>query len=237
MEADLYAADIKEKRQAMDKAEQQALCLDSAEAKEHLARHGMQPNHLFGDELETPTKEATAAILETPTKEATAAVLDLSGDSPQKKKPKSTAGVLQTANQYTTIGFSLTPTAHVYSHPLIFVEGAICLMSEDKPKEFIMAIKLLVQHAKHLDPHFGLAPLKSNPDKPSKIIMAEEDVPSNFTHLGQYAFTSGNRIFKKKKNWKKDKEKQAHRDDTTEDFNDPVVYFTIAIATNLQPAL
>jgi hypothetical protein len=65
--------------------------------------------------------------------------------------------------------------------------------------------------------------------------MAEEDVPSNFNHLGQYAFTSGNRIFEKKKNWKKDKEEQAHCDNTTEDFNDPTVYFTIAIATNLQP--
>ncbi len=65
VEADLYAADIKEKRQAMEKVEQQALCLESAEDKEHLARHGMQPNHLFGDDSETPTKEAMAAVLET----------------------------------------------------------------------------------------------------------------------------------------------------------------------------
>jgi hypothetical protein len=48
VEADLYVAYIKKKRQAMEKVEQQALCLDSAEAKEHLAHHGMQPNHLFG---------------------------------------------------------------------------------------------------------------------------------------------------------------------------------------------
>ncbi len=98
VEADLYAADVKEKRQAMENTEQQALCLDSAEAKEHLACHGMQPNHLFGDDLEISTKEATAAVLETPTKEAMAAVLDLSGDSPQKKKPKSTTRVLRMAN-------------------------------------------------------------------------------------------------------------------------------------------
>ncbi len=96
-------------------------------SQEHLARHGMQPNHLFGDDLEIPTKEATAAVLETPTKEAMVAVLDLSRDSPQKKKPKSTTGVLQMTNQYTTNRFSLTPTAHIYSHPLTFVEAAICL--------------------------------------------------------------------------------------------------------------
>jgi hypothetical protein len=66
----------------MENVEQQALCLDSKEAKDHLAHHGMQPNHLFEDDLEIPTKEAMAAVLETPAKEATAAVLDLSGDSP-----------------------------------------------------------------------------------------------------------------------------------------------------------
>ena len=48
VEENLYAADIKEKMQAMKNVEHQALCLDSAEAKEHLAHHGMQPNHLFG---------------------------------------------------------------------------------------------------------------------------------------------------------------------------------------------
>jgi hypothetical protein len=97
VEVDLYAADIKEKRQTMEKVEQQALCLESAEAKEHLARHGMQPNHLFGDDLEIPTKEATTAVLETPTKE-----VNLSEDSPQKKKSKSKTGVLRTANQSNT---------------------------------------------------------------------------------------------------------------------------------------
>jgi hypothetical protein len=45
VEENLYAADIKEKMQAMKNVEQQALCLDSAEAKEHLACHSMQPNH------------------------------------------------------------------------------------------------------------------------------------------------------------------------------------------------
>jgi hypothetical protein len=78
--------------------------------------------------------------------------------------------------------------------------GVKLLTLEEMPKEFIMAIKLLVQNLKYLDPHIDLIPLKSNPGKPSKIIFAEEDVPSNFTHLGQYAFTSGNRILEKKKN-------------------------------------
>ncbi len=84
-------------------------------------------------------------------------ILDLSGNPPNKKKIKSTAGVLRMgmSNQYTTKGFSLTPTAHPYSHPLTYVEAPICLMSEDKPKEFINAIKLLLQNAKFLDLNFG----------------------------------------------------------------------------------
>ena len=44
VEADLYATAIKEKKQAIERVKQQALCLDSAEAAEHLACHSMQPN-------------------------------------------------------------------------------------------------------------------------------------------------------------------------------------------------
>jgi hypothetical protein len=194
----------------IERVKKQALCLDSAEAAEHLARHGVQPNQLFEENLETPTKEATVEVL------------DLSGNSPDKKKIKSTAGVLRTgmSNQYFTKGFSLTPTAHPYSHPLTYVEAAI-LTLEDKPKEFINAIKLVLLNANFLDPNFGLAPLKNTTGKPVRIITIDDNVPSNFTHLGQYAFTSGNRIFEKKKNWKRDKEKKPHRDDAAEEFNDP----------------
>ena len=120
--------------------------------------------------------------------------------------------------------------------PTHLCEAAICLTLEDKPKEFINAIKLQLQNAKFLDPNFGLAPLKNTTDKPIRIITTEDNVPSNFTHLGQYAFTSGNRIFEKKKNRERDKEKKPHRDEAAaKQFNNPIVYFTIAIATNLQP--
>jgi hypothetical protein len=148
-EADLYATAVEEKKLAIERVKQQAFCLDSTKAADHLAHHGMQPNQLFEENLETPTKEATAMVL------------DLSGNSPDKKKIKSTAGGLWvgTSNGYTTKGFSLTPSAHPYSHSLTYVEATICLTSEDKPKEFINAIKLLFQNAKFLDPNFGLTPL------------------------------------------------------------------------------
>jgi hypothetical protein len=52
------------------------------------------------------------------------------------------------------------------------VEAAICLTSEDKPKEIIMAIKLLLQNAKYLDHNFGLALLNNLLGKQTKIIVA-----------------------------------------------------------------
>jgi hypothetical protein len=76
-------------------------------------------------------------------------------------------------------------------------------MKEDKPKEFIAAIKLLLTNGQILDPKFALAPLKHDEATTKlKLVIFIDDVPVNFTHLGQYAFTSGNRIFEKQKDWK-----------------------------------
>ncbi len=110
---------------------------------------------------------------------------------------------MKASNRYTTSSFSVAVSAHEYTHPRTFVEASITLMKEDKPKEFIAAIKLLLTNGQILDPMFALAPLKHDEatTKP-KLITAIGDVPVNFTHLGQYAFTSGNRIFEKKKDWK-----------------------------------
>ncbi len=95
-------------------------------------------------------------------------------------------------------------------------------MSDDKPEEFIMSIKLLLTNTRYHDQHFGLVPLKSLPGNQTKIIVAEDNILSNFTHLGQYAFTSGNCIFKKKKNWKV-KDKQLYQDNNIADLKDPIV--------------
>jgi hypothetical protein len=96
--AELYIAHIEEQNQAIKLVKQQALCLDTMEAEEHLARHGMCPNLLFGMDLETPTGEATAQVVH------------LSGTSPKKKKSKSAAGVLQTDVPQRC---SITPLLHM----------------------------------------------------------------------------------------------------------------------------
>jgi hypothetical protein len=132
-------------------------------------------------------------------------------------------------------GFNTPPTTHAYFHPLAIVEAVICLTLNDRPKEFIMAIKFLLQKVKYLDQHFGLAPLKNLPSTQIKIIVLEDNIPSNVAHLGQYALTSGNHIFEKKKNWKDQDTQIPHQDNKNRELKDPVVYFTIAIATDLQP--
>jgi hypothetical protein len=219
---------------------------------EALARHGISPNHLFGKDHE----EATEAKRTTPTEQDHAegtkidesATVDLTAaeNSPDKKKSKRVEipSGMKASNRYTTSSFSVAKIAHKYIHPRTFVEAAITLIKEDKPKELITAIKLLLTNGQILDPNFALAPLKHNDatTKP-KLITTIDDVPVNFTHLGQYAFTSGNRIFEKKKDWKGENnrhsksKKEGHRDNAPEPdiFKDPVVYFTVAVATDIRP--
>ena len=163
-----------------------------ADEEEALARFGISPNHLFGKEEE----EETTTPNETQTVNLTAAE-----NSPVKKKTKSAnvPSSVKESNRYTTKSFSITKTVHKYDHPRTYVEAAITLTKEDKPKEFIAAIKSLLANGKILDPHFALAPLKRDTTtKMPKLITTEDDVPVNFTHLGQYAYTPGNRIFEKK---------------------------------------
>ena len=97
----------------------------------------------------------------------------------------------------------MTQKVHVHTYAKTFIEAAITLKSDDKPKEFIAAIKLLLANGKYLDSNLALTPLKHNINimKP-KLILKEDDIPINVTHLGQYVYTSSNRISENKKNWK-----------------------------------
>jgi len=216
---------------------------------EALARHGISPNHLFGKDHEestgtTPTEQDHAKGAKN--NESTTVDLTAAENSPDKKESKRVEepSGMKASNCYTTSSFSVAKIAHKYTHPRTFVEAAITLIKEDKPKELIAAIKYLLTNGQILDPNFARAPLKHNKatTKP-KLITTIDDVPVNFTHLGKYAFTSGNRIFEKKKDWKGENDRHSkpkkadHRDNTPtpETFKDPVVYFTVAIATDIPP--
>jgi hypothetical protein len=121
-----------------------------AEDKEALARHGISPNHLFRKEAGETTEEGKEAPYKTKTVDLTAAE-----NSPEKKRTKSAKvpSLVKESNQYTTKSFSIATTAYKYDHPRTYMEAAITLTKEDKPKEFIAAIKLLLSTGKILDPN------------------------------------------------------------------------------------
>jgi hypothetical protein len=224
-EKECFIANVQDQNQAYEFVENEARLMNPTEEEDHRARHGIQRSNLFGNPSAFSAEEESEPAI------------DLTVNSPTKKKIRGATvltGAQKPFSRYTTNSFTIPSTAHVHTHPLTFVEAAISLKSDDKPKEFIGAMKLLLKNAKFLDPTFGLAPLKNLPGKQTKIIVAEDDVPTNFTHLGQYVFTSGNRIFEKKKDWKNGA-KQPHRDKEADELKDPVVYFTIAIATDIPP--
>ena len=182
----------------------------NAKDEEALARHGISPNHLFGKDREESTEATGIAPTELGAErikigESTAVDLTAAENSPNKKKSKraEVPSGMKASNRYTTSSFSVAKIAHKYTHPHTFVEASITLMKEDKPKEFIAAIKLLLTNGQILDPMFALAPLKHNKamTKP-KLITAIDDVPVNFTHLRQYAFASGIEFLKKRKTGK-----------------------------------
>ncbi len=151
--------------------------------------HGINPNQLSYEV--TSYSNESESVDEVPTE----------ANSPLKKKTRGTSAV-KAVSRYTTKSFSI---AHTHAFPRTFVEAAVTLTKDDKPKEFIVAVKLLLTNGKILDPHFALAPLKPDTTtKKRKLISSEDDLPVNFTHLGQYAFTSGSRIFEKKNpNWRR----------------------------------
>jgi hypothetical protein len=162
---------------------------------------------LFTDRITTTNGAITTAT--TPQEDA----INLSGKSPKKKKTKGPAGALHAENRYTattTAKFTLPSTTLSYSYLCMYAEAAISLSLEDKPKELIAAIKLLLCNGRYLDPHFWLTPLKAVDSMKPKIILKEEDVPLNFTHLGLYMGTLGRQIFEPKKKWKDNNKGRPH---------------------------
>lgn len=152
--------------------------------------HGISPHHLFA-------KEATNAP------EKLIEMFNLTGENlPFKKKSKNTSSSLKSTTRYSTSAFCPSQTVHEYTHAKMLIEAAITL---------IAAIKLLMTNGKYLDPNMAFTPLKHDITITSpKLILREDDVSVNFTHLGQYVFTSGNRIFeKKKKNLKEEQNKMV----------------------------
>jgi hypothetical protein len=100
-EADNYVAQVKEQNDSFELLENETIFSDEEEAADHLARHGVQANNLFGNDIQE---------MATPT-------FDLTANSPEKKKTKGIAGA--TASYKVNNKNDHTPPTNPHSSPIL----------------------------------------------------------------------------------------------------------------------
>jgi hypothetical protein len=122
------------------------------------------------------------------------------------------------------------PPPHSHTHPRSIVEACIQVSGNGPKRKFVETLQDFLQNAQIVDKHFGFAPVKENR---GKLIFGAGKISLNMTVLGAYFKISsqgGRNPFKRQKVWGKNKTKKG------DEFKDPTVYFTMAVATDEDPA-
>ncbi len=118
-----------------------------------------------------------------------------------------------------------------YKHhnPRVIVEAGISLAQEDPFQEFIGNLQQLLKNGQLVDRKFAFCPV--NPDSKDKKIFDHTGIRINMTMLGAHVRISsfGRNPFMKQKVWGKTTNKGK------EEVKNLVVYFTMAITTDLEP--
>jgi hypothetical protein len=145
----------------------------------------------------------------------------------QKKSYAETAAAAPTAAPVAKAKSVTTSLdSHIHKHQRVIVEASTKLTGATPMQEFIVNLQELLKNGQLVDKFFTFCPVK--PDEGEKKIHEASGMPTNMTMLGAHFKTSSNgrNPFEKQKAWgnkaKKDKE----------EFKDPIVYFTLAIATD-----
>jgi hypothetical protein len=126
-------------------------------------------------------------------------------NSPDYEKGWGEIGVLKSSHRYK----AATTTVHKTTPPKLvkltkFINWGTTLSSKDKPGEVISKMKNLLKNMKFLDPTAGLLELSPHKDMQPKIIVKENNIPTNFMLLDKFMILSSKGLFKaKKKNWNK----------------------------------
>jgi len=123
--------------------------------------------------------------------------------------------------------------AHNYRHPRVVIEGSARLEKEDKVKEFLDLVGILLTNGKIVDQFFAIAPVVMGTGK--KYLREAKDVPVNMTSLGGYIKISEKclRAFERKNPFKartKGKKNSGGVGTITD-----IIYFTFAIACDVDP--
>ena len=121
---------------------------------------------------------------------------------------------------------------HKHSHPRTIVESSILLPSDKAENCFIEALRELLRNGKMVDKHFAFAPVKHS--NKEGLISDASSIPNNMTLLSNHfkiSYQGSKNPFEKQKVWGKPK-----KDKDKEEFKDPTVFFSFAIATEEDPS-
>jgi hypothetical protein len=155
----------------------------------------------------------------------TSDAVDVSIRSPVKSKQKKGHSILKTD----TVA---KPDPELYLHKFsrVIIETSIKLKDANPFNEFIVSLQTLLKNGQLVDPHFAFCPIK--PSSGEKKIHAHADIPINMTMLSahfQISISNGRNPFEKQKIWGKNATKGK------DEFKNPVVFFSMAIATDNEP--
>ena len=118
---------------------------------------------------------------------------------------------------------------HIHNFLRILVEASIELKGKSPVLEFIVSLQELLKNGLMVDKNFAFCPVKQ--DGGTKKIHNQSSIPTNMTLLSAHFKISGNKgrnSFEKQKVWKNNKEVKG-------DLKNPIIYFSMAIATNEEP--
>jgi len=151
--------------------------------------------------------------------------------SPTKKKQNTGARSSKAAAiQPSRIKLADSIDQYAHTYPRVVVEAGICLTQDDPFQEFIGTLQHLLKNGQLVDPKFAFCPVHQ--DSKDKKIFDHSGIPINMTMLGAHIriTRNGRNPFTKQKQWGKPAGKGK------EEVKDPVVYFTMAIATDIEPS-
>jgi hypothetical protein len=118
--------------------------------------------------------------------------------------------------------------AHKHTHLQVIVKASIKLTGSAPVQDFIVNLQELLKNGQFVNKMFAFCPIE--PDGTDKKIHETSGIPTNITMLGAHfkISSNGRNPFEKQKQWGKAKKGK-------EEFRDPIVYFSLVMATDKSP--
>jgi hypothetical protein len=152
--------------------------------------------------------------------------------SPTKSKQKTSsfaeAMAVKPTTQPTAKSVKTSIDAHKHTHPQVIVWASIKLTGSAPVQDFIVNLQELLKNRQFVGKMFAFCPI--HPDGTDKKIHETSCIPTTMTMLGTHfkISSNGRNPFEKQKQWGKAKKGR-------EEFRDPIVYFSLAMATHKNP--